>query len=38
MPRKLTRERALARFRETHGNRYDYSRVEYVDSRTKTKP
>jgi hypothetical protein len=35
VPRKLTREHALARFRETHGDQYDYSLVEYVDSRTK---
>ncbi len=35
MPRKLTREHALARCHEMHGDRYDYSRVEYVDSRTK---
>ena len=35
MPRKLTREHALARFHETHGDQYDYSRVEYVNSRTK---
>ncbi len=35
MPRKLTQEQALAQFRETHGDHYDYSRVEYVNSRTK---
>jgi hypothetical protein len=28
MPRKLTQEYALARFYETHGDQYDYSRVE----------
>ena len=35
MPSKLTQEEALARFHDTHGDRYDYARVEYVDTRTK---
>lgn len=35
MGRKLTQEVVLSRFLETHGNRYDYSQVEYVHSRTK---
>ena len=35
MPQKLAQEDVLARFHEVHGDRYDYSRVEYVDTRTK---
>lgn len=35
MRKKLTRDDALARFRDRHGDRYDYSRVDYVDARTK---
>lgn len=35
MPVKLRQEEALARFHETHGDRYDYSRVEYVKSNAK---
>lgn len=35
MPRNLTQEDALARFRDTHGDRYDYSRVDYVNTREK---
>lgn len=35
MGKKLTQEVVLSRFRETHGDRYDYSQVEYVHSQTK---
>lgn len=28
MPKKFKQKDALARFHETHGDRYDYSRVE----------
>lgn len=35
MGKKLTQETVLARFRETHGDRYDYSQVEYVHSQAK---
>lgn len=31
---KLTTEEILQRFRESHGDRYDYSKVEYVNSYT----
>lgn len=33
--RKLTQEEVIARFREVHGDRYDYSKVVYIDCRTK---
>lgn len=32
---RRTKEQVLKRFREKHGDRYDYSRAEYVDSDTK---
>lgn len=32
--RKLTQEEIVARFREIHGDRYDYSKVQYVNTRT----
>jgi hypothetical protein len=35
MPKNLTQEDALARFHDRHGDRYDYSRVDYVDIRAK---
>lgn len=35
MPKKLTQEEIVRRFREVHGDFYDYSKVEYVDSGTK---
>jgi hypothetical protein len=35
MPKKLMQEDALARFHERHGDRYDYSRVQYIDTWTK---
>ena len=33
--RKLTTEEFIKRAREVHGDKYDYSKVEYVNSRTK---
>lgn len=35
MSKKLTQEEFLKRAHEVHGNKYDYSKVEYVDSKTK---
>lgn len=35
MPRKLTTEEFIAKAREVHGYRYNYSKVEYINSRTK---
>ncbi len=35
MGRRLTREEVLARFREAHGDRYDYNQVKYLHSQTK---
>ncbi|TFL16039.1 GIY-YIG nuclease family protein [Jannaschia formosa] len=32
MPRKLTQEDVLGRFRSAHGDRYDYSQTAYVNS------
>ncbi len=32
---KLTIEEFIARAKAVHGDRYDYSKVEYVDSKTK---
>jgi Zn finger protein HypA/HybF involved in hydrogenase expression len=32
---KLTTEEYIKKAREVHGNRYDYSKVKYVDSQTK---
>lgn len=32
---KLTTEEFIAKAKEVHGDKYDYSRVEYVDSKTK---
>ena len=37
MGRKLTQKEVLDRFKEVHGDRYDYSLVEYVNSKTKIK-
>ena len=34
---KLTQEQIINQFREKHGNKYDYSLVEYINSRTKVK-
>lgn len=33
--RKLTKEEFIERARKVHGDKYDYSKVEYVNSRTK---
>lgn len=35
MGKRLTTEEFIRRARELHGDRYDYSKVEYVDTRTK---
>lgn len=31
----MSTEEVIARFKEVHGDRYDYSKVEYVNSHTK---
>jgi hypothetical protein len=35
MPKKLTQEEFVRRAKEIHGNKYDYSKVKYVDAHTK---
>ena len=35
MPKKLTKENFIERANKVHNNKYDYSKVEYVNSRTK---
>ena len=35
--KKLTTEEFIKRAKQTHGNKYDYSKVEYKDARTKVK-
>lgn len=35
MPRKVTTDSFIKRAREVHGDLYDYSRVDYINSRTK---
>ena len=35
MPKKLTQEEFVKRAKQIHGDRYDYSKVEYVDMHTK---
>jgi hypothetical protein len=35
MPKKKTLEEVIADFRKAHGDRYDYSKVEYVNAKTK---
>lgn len=35
MPAKLKQEEVIKKFREVHGDFYDYSKVVYVDSKTK---
>lgn len=35
MGRKLTTEEFIEKAKEIHGNLYDYSKVNYIDSRTK---
>ena len=37
MSRKLTQKEFLERFKEVHGDKYDYSLVEYVNNSTKVK-
>lgn len=35
MPKKLTQEEFIEKARKVHGDKYDYSKVEYVNNRTK---
>lgn len=35
MPKKLSQEEVVRRFREVHGDFYDYSKVVYINDRTK---
>ena len=35
MPKKLTTEQFVAKVREIHGDKYDYSKVVYVNAKTK---
>ena len=35
MPKKLTTEEFISKAKEVHGNKYDYSKVEYVNNHTK---
>jgi len=35
MPRKLTQEEVIQKFIETHGHKYDYSKVKYIGSMIK---
>ena len=35
MPKKLTKEEFIKKSKEKHGDKYDYSKVEYVNSATK---
>lgn len=35
MPRKLTQEEFIHRAKEVHGDKYDYSKAEYINSTTK---
>ena len=37
MSSKLTQKEVLERFKKVHGDKYDYSLIEYFDSRTKVK-
>jgi group I intron endonuclease len=37
MPKKATQEEVIAAFHQTHGNRYDYSMMEYVSSSSKVR-
>ena len=37
MPRKLTQKEVLERFKKVHGDKYDYSLVEYFEAHTKVK-
>ena len=35
MPRKLTTEKFIEKAKEKHGNKYDYSKVKYINNHTK---
>ena len=35
MPKKLTTEEFIIRAQKAHGNKYDYSKVNYINIRTK---
>ena len=35
MPRKLTTEQFIEKARKVHGNKYDYSKVKYINNKTK---
>lgn len=35
MPKRLTKENFINRAIKIHGNKYDYSKVEYINNRTK---
>ena len=35
MGKKLTEEEVISRFRDVHGDKYDYSKVVYVDMNSK---
>lgn len=35
MARKSTQEEFIAKAREVHGDKYDYSKVEYINSKSK---
>ena len=35
MPKQLTKDIFIERARKTHGNKYDYSQVDYINNRTK---
>lgn len=35
-PKKLTQDEVIERFKKTHGDRYDYSKFEYVNMNTKS--
>jgi len=37
MSRKLSQKEILERFKKVHGDKYDYSLVEYVNAKTKIK-
>ena len=37
MSRKLTQKEVLKRFKKVHGDKYDYSLVEYVEAKNKVK-
>ena len=36
-PNKRTTEQVVSKFKEVHGDRYDYSKVEFVNQNTKVK-